>query len=88
MSYNEKINKYRKELPETLNKFITVRYKRKANIVHTLYGRVIKIRKSSLILLQEDPESSENNITTDIGFRNIVKWGYGKEINDNWNQST
>lgn len=66
--YNEKVKKYRHETKGYLNKWVEVRYGRANDINHCLTGQVIKIRKNSLVLLQED---KDKDLTINIGFRNI-----------------
>ena len=56
-----------KDLRESIYSFICVSYTRKKNIMHTLHGKLIKVRKSSLLLRLND----EYNIS--IGYRTINK---------------
>lgn len=62
----EKILKYRNLFKDSINSKIRVNYKRTNNNIHTLNGKVIKCRKSSIILLINDEEY------VNIGFRNII----------------
>lgn len=62
---SEKVKRYRILYRNACNRKIRVKYMRKREVRHTLVGVILNVRKSSIIILQED------NLKVNIGFRNI-----------------
>ena len=67
---NKNVIRYRNVYRNAENRRIDVIYKRKRDLTHNLVGRVLKTRKSSLILIVND------ELKVNIGYRNIKRSFY------------